>query len=113
MDIIINGIRIEVTDHIRKRITDGLNAVAAGREAFKITSARVTFALEHEEFQVDILLNMKNHDVTCKARERDLYKAIDSAMDKLEIQVQKITGKVRERRDNLPAREIAGEETGE
>ena len=110
MDIIINGIHYEVSEATRKHITDVLNNVIAERETFKFTSARVTISLEHEEYEVDILLNLKNHDLASKAKERDLYKAIDSAAAKLSSQVHKVTDKIREHRDTPPARDVAGEE---
>lgn len=107
MDIIINGIHYEVSEATRKHITDVLTGIISERETFKFTSSRVSISLEHEEYEVDILLNLKNHDLTSKAKDRDLYKAIDSAAAKLTSQLHKVTDKIREHRDTPPVRDIA------
>ena len=109
MDIIINGIHYEVSEATRKHISAAITGIAAGREAFKITSARITVSFANGEYEVDMLLNMKNHDLNSKAAERDLYKAIDAAATKLEAQVLKVTGKTKEYRDTPPVRDLAGE----
>lgn len=109
MDIIINGIHYEVSEATRKHISDVLTTITAVRESFKFTSARVTISHEHDEYEVNILLNLKDHDLNSKAKERDLYKAIDSAANKLGLQIVKVTDKIRDHRDVPPARDITDE----
>ncbi len=96
MNIMITGRHIEVTDAIRAKVEAALSSVLADRESLKISSVRVMLDFEKHEGSVDILVSMKNHEVLGQAREHDLYKAVDLAVERLEAQIVRHVKRVQE-----------------
>ncbi len=64
----------------------------------KVTSVHATMTLEKNHFQVALVLNCKYHTLTSRAADFDLYKALDAAVAKLEVQCIALKNKIQEHR---------------
>ncbi len=104
MNIMITGRHIEVTEAIRRRIEELLEAYFADKSNLKVSSVRVILDYAHREGSVDILASMKNHEVLGHARHHDLYKAIDQAVERLAVQTTRHLKRVKDHR-SLPVRD--------
>lgn len=79
---------------IRSRMENRLNKILDGREA----EIRVTIATEKAWTQIDVIVNALGEVFKCSEKTTDLYPAIDVVIDKLERQMLKRKGRVRERK---------------
>lgn len=90
MHKIITGIHVEVTDAIREYTLEKLNSLDKYIPKDD-TSAKITVELEKttahhsngDVFQAEAQLHIKGKDITIRAVEDDLYKAIDALKDML------------------------------
>ncbi len=96
MQINITGRNLTVTDALRQKVEEKIIAACADK-SLKITSAKVTMAVEKNRSKVDILVNYKNHEAAATAEGfENMYTVIDEAVAKLEVQLAKFLDKVQE-----------------
>ncbi len=95
MNINMTARQFEITDAIREY---GEKRIGASLEdkALNVTSVNMVMDRVRNQFTVDIVVNCKYHVIESKVEEYDLYKAIDSAADKIDSQLTKLRGKIRD-----------------
>ncbi len=95
MNINITGRHFDITDAIKQTVENSLNAVFEGK-SLKITSANVVLDIEKNRCRTDILVNFKNHEAAASAEGFDMYKTIEEACEKIDIQLGKVLDKVQD-----------------
>ena len=102
MHKIITGIHVEITDSIRDYTLEKLNSLDKYIPQGD-TSAKITVELEKttnhhsygDVFQAEAQLHIKGKDITIRAVEDDLYKAIDMLKDMLSRELSSYKDKER------------------
>jgi len=95
MKISISGLNFPITDAIRSKVEESVNAVLDNK-SMKVNSVNVTADNEKNHFNVNVVVNAKNHDFISAVKDLDLYKGIDSALSKVEAQITKTIDKIQD-----------------
>ncbi|MES2141829.1 MAG: ribosome-associated translation inhibitor RaiA [Pseudomonadota bacterium] len=96
MQITITNDGIEVTEALKQHILDKFKRLE--RITTKTTAIHITLSLENIEQVAKALVNEHGLEVYASAGSEDLYTAIDSLIDKLELQINKHKQKEKEKR---------------
>ena len=95
MQIIISGRHFEVSEPMKQRIEEQLNSLFAD-STLKVSTVRVVLALEKSRWMAEITVNIKGFDVQSTAMGYDMYKVVDEAIHKVEVQVDKYIDRVQD-----------------
>ena len=112
MDIRVAGHQVATGESLRSHVSDRLSAIAE-RYFSRAVAANVTFGRgPYEDFTCDIVAPV-NQGVVLKSSNRasDAHVAFDGAADKIERQLKRYMGRLRERRgdnENVAIDESAG-----
>ena len=91
MQITITARHFDLTNAIRDHI-DG-SCVKLERYFDHIMTANFILSLEKNGNKVELIVHAPKHNLKCEAVEKDMYLAIDNAVDKMEQQVKKMKDK--------------------
>lgn len=120
MNILISGHHLELTPGIREYITNKLERIT--RHCDRIVEIDVTLSVDtlpQKEMRqrAEVNLRLKGETLHAEEQAQDLYAAIDGLMEKLDRQITKSNGKIKDHRQQSPKRmseaPAAGEETQE
>jgi|GEM_PF-3592676 putative sigma-54 modulation protein len=112
MQIIISSRNCSVSDALKAQIEEKLNAVL-DRPNLKITSARVMLEVEKERNIVEISVSLKNHQFDAKAETKVMFESIDSAIGKIDTQIERLVDRVQDHGNKKPLRDVITEEPAE
>ena len=94
MQIIINGRHFEVTELIRSNTAEKVEALFTYYPHLKVSSVRVTMEIgKNHQAKVGICAAVKKQPMVSEGTALDLYKAIDTALDHLKVQLDRYTDK--------------------
>lgn len=121
MNILISGHHLELTPGIREYITNKLERIT--RHCDRIVEIDVTLSVDtlpQKEMRqrAEVNLRLKGETLHAEEQAQDLYAAIDGLMEKLDRQITKSNGKIKDHRQQSPKRmseppAAAGDETTE
>ena len=98
MDVSISGRHVDITDAMRDHA--GARVKRLERHGPPLTRLIATLTIEGERHTAEIIATVKRHgDVVAKSETHDMYRSIDEAIDKVDRQLRKLMGRIRERRD--------------
>lgn len=89
MKYIIRGEKVEVTEAMKKYITEKIGKLDKYFQNPEEIKANVLIRIRGIEQIVEVTIPIKKIVLRCEERNEDLYKAIDLASDKLERQLRK------------------------
>ena len=89
MKYIIRGEKVEITEAIKKYITEKIGKLDKYFSNPEEIKANVLVRIRGVEQIVEVTIPIKKIVLRCEERDEDLYKAIDLASDKLERQLRK------------------------
>lgn len=93
MQIIIAGRHFTVSDTLKTEINERLETML-NHVHLKISSVRVILDVERtHRCKAEIVISMKNSVIEADVTTRDMYEAIDTVIDKIEIQIRKYLDK--------------------
>lgn len=95
MNITLTGRQFEVTSTIREYAEGKINAVLADK-SLNVTSVSMVMDREKSLFTADLVVNCKYHVIEAKGSDFDLYKAIDAAASKVDVQLTRLREKIRD-----------------
>ena len=107
MDIRVAGHQVDTGEALRSHVSDRLSAIA-DRYFSRAVAANVTFGRgPYEDFTCDIVAPV-NQGVVLKSSNRatDAHIAFDGAADKIERQLKRYMGRLRERRGEADGAEV-------
>lgn len=86
MNINFTGQSVEVTDALRNLATKKFDRI---RNHFDhITNAHMIFNAQKLEHRIEITVHVPGREFAAQGSDKDMYKALDSALDKLDRQVR-------------------------
>jgi putative sigma-54 modulation protein len=91
MKVIYTGRHVEVTDTLRTQTEERLDKMVTYLD--DIIDVHVIFSVEKHRHQAEINLKTRNGEFIASAETDDMYASLSAAMDKLETQAHKHTGK--------------------
>ncbi|MDD2404431.1 MAG: ribosome-associated translation inhibitor RaiA [Victivallaceae bacterium] len=113
MKIIISGRNLTVSDALKGHIEKKLGGVL-DHQNLKVTSARVVLEVEKIRNLAEINVALKNHIFDAKAESLvNMSEAVDDAIGKIEVQVNKLIDKVQDHGQKVPLRDIISAEEPE
>lgn len=118
MQVIIAGRHFTVSDALKEDINARLEAILSNIR-LKISTVRVILDVEHtNRCTAEIIVSLKSSIIEADVTARDMYEAIDTVMDKIEIQVRKHLDKKQQHHGDsslkdIPAVDDAAEEASE
>ena len=89
MKYVIRGEKVEITEAIKKYITEKIGKLDKYFSNPEEIKANVLVRIRGVEQIVEVTIPIKKLVLRCEERDEDLYKAIDLASDKLERQLRK------------------------
>lgn len=101
MKYIIRGEKIEITDAIKKYITEKIGKLDKYFQKPEEIKANVLVRIRGVEQIVEVTIPIKKIVLRCEERDEDLYKAIDLASDKLERQLRKNKTKIQKQKKDI------------
>ena len=104
MLINVTGRQLEITPAIQTQVENVLGVLDI--PALKVSGVNAVLSREKNRFQVSLVLNCKSHTLTAEVEDFDLYRALDAAADKVEVQCQALKEKIQQHRGG------ASEESG-
>jgi len=84
MSISITGIHFSITDAIQERVESKINRLA---KRYPLISASINLSTVHDDFTCSITYKGDHNEAQGSAEDRDLYKAINLASERLERQL--------------------------
>ena len=87
MNLNITGHHVEVTPAIREYVVSKLDRVV--RHFDHVTATHVILSVEKLIQKAEVTLHVRGKDIFVESEDADLYKAIDTLIDKLDRQVLK------------------------
>lgn len=87
MNLNITGHHVEVTPAIREYVVSKLDRVV--RHFDHVTATHVILSVEKMVQKAEVTLHVRGKDIFVESEDTDLYKAIDTLIDKLDRQVLK------------------------
>lgn len=94
MNLSISGQHVEITDAIRSFINDKLQRIE--RHFDQLIDVEVVLHVEKIRHRAEAKLNVSGTTLFAESTEDDMYKAIDSLMDKLDKQVLRYKDKLKD-----------------
>ncbi len=94
MEIIVTGRHVSVTDALKDYAQGKLHAILDG--AHKINTAKVILDVQKTRSKAEIIVHGKNIDIEADAESFDMYKSIDTAVEKVDKQLSKYFDKVQD-----------------
>ena len=111
MQLTITGRHSDITDNLRKAVEDKLLAAFEGK-SLKIIAASAVLAVDKNRCRADFVVNYKGHDAAAAAEGYDMYKVIDEAIAKIDVQLNKFLDKV-QTHQATPLRDVTAPQTTE
>lgn len=108
MEITVSGRHFNVTEQIKQKVIDALTAEFA-ELPLKVISATAVLDVQGNRAIAEIVVNIKNLTAKAQVEDFDLYKAIDAACAKVDIQMTKVLDKVQDHQAQ-PLREVEPKE---
>ncbi len=93
MNITLTGRQFDVTPAIREYAESRIKAVLDDK-TLNITSVSMVMDREKNQFTAELVVNCKNHVAEAKTIDFELYKAIDAAAAKVDVQLTKLKEKL-------------------
>ncbi|HEX5133112.1 MAG TPA: ribosome-associated translation inhibitor RaiA [Candidatus Krumholzibacteria bacterium] len=78
-----------------------------------IVNVHIIFSLEKYRQQVEVTLHVNGKDMIGRAESEDMYLSVERAVDKLEEQLKRHHGKLKDRKHVRGLGEVSGELSGE
>jgi len=94
MEIQITSRHQKASQTLQDTITDEINRLEKFSE--KITSCHVILDHEHIDKKVEITMHAFGHQVVANAKDENIGKAFDAALEKIERQLKKINEKIKD-----------------
>ncbi|MDY6915952.1 MAG: ribosome-associated translation inhibitor RaiA [Candidatus Cloacimonadota bacterium] len=91
MQITITARHFDLTNAIREHIEE--EAKKLERYFDHIIDAQFIMDVQNERNTVELIVHIPKNSLTCEATETDMYRAINSAIEKMEQQIKKLKGK--------------------
>lgn len=91
MKVIFTGRHVEVSDALRQSAQERLNKMTTYLE--DIIDVHVIFSVEKHRHQAEITLKTRRGEFVASAESTDMYQSLAQALDKLETQAHKHSGK--------------------
>lgn len=101
MKYVIRGEKVEITEAIKKYITEKIGKLDKYFSNPEEIKANVLVRIRGVEQIVEVTIPIKKIVLRCEERDEDLYKAIDLASDKLERQLRKNKTKMMKQKKNV------------
>ncbi|MCW8956681.1 MAG: ribosome-associated translation inhibitor RaiA [Gammaproteobacteria bacterium] len=92
MQINLTGHHVEITDSLRNYVEEKMERVE--RHFDKVSNTHVILSVENVRHKAEATIHMSGNNVFAESTEDDMYKAIDSLVDKLDRQVKKHKEKI-------------------
>ncbi|MFW2371524.1 MAG: ribosome hibernation-promoting factor, HPF/YfiA family [Gammaproteobacteria bacterium] len=92
MQINLTGHHVEITDSLRNYVEEKLERIE--RHFDKVTNTHVILSVENVRHKAEATVHMSGNNIFAESTEDDMYKAIDSLVDKLDRQVKKHKEKI-------------------
>ena len=92
MQINLTGHHVDITDSLRNYVEEKMERVE--RHFDKVTNTHVILSVENVRHKAEATVHMSGNNVFAESTEDDMYKAIDSLVDKLDRQVKKHKEKI-------------------
>ena len=92
MQLNLTGHHVEITDSLRNYVEEKLERVE--RHFDKVTNTHVILSVENVRHKAEATVHMSGNNIFAESTEDDMYKAIDSLVDKLDRQVKKHKEKI-------------------
>ena len=92
MQIELTGHHIEITDSLRDYVNE--KTARLERHFDKVSNTHVILAVEGSRHKAEATVHMSGNNIFAESTEDDMYKAIDSLVDKLDRQVKKHKEKI-------------------
>jgi putative sigma-54 modulation protein len=92
------GRHVEVTPAIRRHVEEHFGKIGHLFEGSSTASAHVIIAVEKNRQNAEILLHWREHTLTAKDTNADMYQALTRCIDKIEKQAVRMKKKIIERR---------------
>jgi len=92
MQINLTGHHVEITDSLRNYVEEKMERVE--RHFDKVTNTHVILSVENVRHKAEATVHMSGNSIFAESTEDDMYKAIDSLVDKLDRQVKKHKEKI-------------------
>lgn len=89
MKYVIRGEKVEITEAIKNYIIEKIGKLDKYFQSPEEIKATVLVKIRGKQQIVEVTIPIKKIVLRCEERDEDLYKAIDSASDKLERQLRK------------------------
>jgi putative sigma-54 modulation protein len=102
MQMNISGHHVELTPALRDYVSSKLGRLE--RHSANITHADVVLNVEKLRQKVEATIRMAGAELFAAAESEDMYAAIDALVDKLDRQLHKHKGKVKDRTQGSTAR---------
>jgi putative sigma-54 modulation protein len=111
MKIQITGRHINITDAIRDFVNKKFERIE--RHTDQVTRASMVLNVEKGQHHAEINLHISGKDVVAQTTDKDMYAAIDAAMDKADRQILKHKEKAKAQRKNAEAPVLEEEDLDE
>ncbi len=97
MQVLITGKHLDITELMKQNIEESFSGIFTDK-TLKVSTIRVLIDFEktRSNFHISVNVGIKNHDVTTQVDNRDMYKGISEAVDKIRSQVEKYLDKVQD-----------------
>ena len=98
MDISISGRHVDVTDAMRDHARQKAEKLA--RVSTMLMRVNVTLAMESDRQTAEVSATVRHRgEIVAKAQTHDMYASIDQALGRLEKQLHKLEGRIKNRRE--------------
>lgn len=94
MNLTITGHHLEITPAIREYVSGKLDRVT--RHFDHVTSVNVILSVEKLRQKAECTIHVRGRDIFVESGNADLYAAIDGLIDKLDRQILKHKGKIKD-----------------
>ena len=113
MDFEYTGRHIDVTPALRAHVEEHFGKIGQLFENATTARAHVIIDVVKNRHIAEILLHWREHTLTAKDTNADMYQALTRCIDKIEKQALKLKKKIIERKqDAVPLSAVAPDETG-
>lgn len=93
MSVNVTGRQFEVTQDIRDFAVPRLEALEA-EPVLKTSSVKMVIQKEKNRFSVNLVLSCKYHVISAKTEDFDVFKAIETAVQKADAQIRSLRDKI-------------------
>ncbi|MEP6925223.1 MAG: ribosome-associated translation inhibitor RaiA [Pyrinomonadaceae bacterium] len=98
MKIELTGKHIEITPAIRSHVENHCNKLQQFFKGKTTAQAHIVVTVEKSRQKAEMVINWREHTLTAKETDKDLYQAINKAVEKLEKQARRLKEKVVDRK---------------